>query len=113
MVEIFLWLVIIFLLGIIGCLSYKHLELLKMFHSLKNYNPTEAKTTVSLHKFPFSPTNSNSTSTSSITSPPVQFVEVETGPFHSYYVEYFLFFMGVTAIAVAAIRDVCRRKNRE
>ena len=108
--EMFLWAVIIFLLAIIGVLTYKHLELLAMFQGLKPYKPNEEKTTINLHKFPFSPSTKASPSDSPMTSPPVQIVEVENGPFHSYYIEYALFCLGVTAIALAVCRDVCRRK---
>ena len=110
MAEIFLWIVIIFLLGVIGCLTYKHLELLEMFHSLQKYTPDYVNNNDNQQKYHFPPSTSPSSSLGSDTSPPVHFVEVETGPFHSYYVEYALFCLGVTAIAVAAVRDVCRRK---
>ena len=107
--EIFLWAVIIFLLAIIGFLTYKHLELLAMFQGLQPYKSNEEKN-AKLHKFPFSPTTNASPSGIPMTSHPVQIVELENVPFHSYYIEYALFCLGVTAIALAVCRDVCRRK---
>ena len=105
-----MWVVIIFLLAIIGFLTYKHLELLAMFQGLQPYKPNEQNTNGTLHNFPFSPSTNASLSNGPMTSPPVQIVEVENGPFHSYYIEYALFCLGVTAIALAVCRDVCRRE---
>jgi hypothetical protein len=105
--EIFLWAVIIFLLAIIGFLTYKHLELLAMFQGLMSYKPKEESTNGTLHKFPFFPTTKASPSGSPMTPQPFQSVEVENGPFHSYYIEYALFCLGVTAVAAAA----CSRKQ--
>ena len=107
--EIFLWVVIIFLLAIIGFLTYKHLELLALFQGLQPYKSNEEKN-VKLHKFTFSLTTNASPSGSPVTSQPVQIVEVENVPLHSYYIEYALFCLGVTAIALAVCRDVCRKK---
>ena len=107
--DIFLWAVIIFLLGIIACLTYKHIELLNMFHTLHPNNNTENITIINTNMFPFSPTTKAQT-VQVPTSPPVQVVEVEGGMFHTYYVEYALFTLGVAAIALAVCRDVCRRK---
>ena len=108
--DLFLWTIIIFLFGIIGCLTYKHLELLKIVQSMNSHQqttPTNFETSSSQTTFASVPLTKASNS-----SPVVEVVEmVEVGSFPSYYVEYVLFFLGVAAILLAVCRDVCRRNG--
>jgi hypothetical protein len=63
--------VIIFLLGVIGFLTYKHLELLTMFQALPSYKPNEESINGNPHKS-FSPATKSSPSGSPMTSQPLK-----------------------------------------